>query len=59
VGPAGVRLSTATINFAAGETRANNAVVGLTGYPLGSLRVQTDIFPGATNLFLDVSGYFQ
>jgi putative pyrroloquinoline-quinone binding quinoprotein len=59
VGPAGVHLSTSTINFAAGQTRANNAVVGLTGYPLGSLWVQTDIFAGTTHLVLDVAGYFQ
>jgi hypothetical protein len=59
VGPAGVALSTATINFTAGRTRANDTVVGLTGSPIGSLWVQTDIFPGATNLVLDVTGYFQ
>jgi hypothetical protein len=59
VGPAGVALSTSTINFAARQTRANNAVVALTGYPLGSLWVQTDIFHGTTNLVLDVTGYFQ
>lgn len=59
VGSAGFAASTSTINFAAGETRANNAVVGLTGFPLGSLWVETDIFPGTTDLVLDVAGYFQ
>jgi hypothetical protein len=59
LGPAGVAVPTSTINFAAGRIRANNAVVGLTGYPLGSLWVQTDILPGTTNLVLDVAGYFQ
>ncbi len=45
--------------MAAGVFAANNAVVGLTGDPLGSLWVQTDIFPGTTNLVLYVSGYSQ
>jgi outer membrane protein assembly factor BamB len=59
VGPAGVALSTSTINFKAGWTRANNAIVGLTGYPLGSLWVQANIVRGTSDLVLDVTGYFQ
>lgn len=59
VGPAGFGSPTSTINFAMGKTRANNAVVGLTGNPLGAIWVQTDIFPGTTHLVLDVTGYFQ
>ena len=59
VGPASFAAPTSTINFAACQTRANNAVVGLTGFPLGSLWVETDIFPGTTDLVLDVAGYFQ
>jgi PQQ-like domain len=59
LGPASFAASTSTINFVAGQTRANNAVVGLTGYPLGSLWVETHIFPGTTHLVLDVTGYFE
>jgi len=59
LGPSGFAAPTSTINFGAGQTRANNAVVGLTGYPLGSLWVETDIFPGTTHFVLDVAGYFQ
>jgi hypothetical protein len=58
VGPASFAAPTSTVNFGPGQTRANNAVVGLTGYPLGSLWVETDIFPGTTHLVLDVTGYF-
>jgi len=59
VGPASVAGPTSTINFGPGQTRANNAVIGLTGYPLGSLWVETHISPGSTDLVLDVAGYFQ
>jgi hypothetical protein len=59
LGPASFAAPTSTINFGVGQTRANNAVIGLTGYPLGSLWVETDIFPGSTHLVLDVAGYFQ
>jgi outer membrane protein assembly factor BamB len=59
VGPAGFTSFASTINFVPGKTRANNAVVGLTGNPLGSIWVQGDIYPGTTHLILDVTGYFQ
>jgi hypothetical protein len=58
-GPSGFAASTATLHFTAGQVRSNNAVISLTGDPVGSLAVQTDIFPGGTNLVLDVSGYFK
>ncbi len=58
VGPTGVSLSTSTVNFAAGQTRANNAVVGLTGNPLASLTVVAQM-TGTANLALDVVGYFK
>jgi outer membrane protein assembly factor BamB len=58
--PAGVAAANSTINFSAGQVRANNAVLSLTGYPLGTIAVQTDLTPGATvDLALDVSGYFK
>jgi len=59
LGPASFAAPTSTINFSVGQTRANNAVVGLTGYPLGGLWVETNILPGTTHFVLDVTGYFQ
>jgi hypothetical protein len=58
--PAGQPVPTSsTINFAAGTTRANNAILPLgTG---GQVTVQCDMPPGSTgttHLLLDVSGYF-
>jgi hypothetical protein len=58
--PAGSALpGSSTVNFAAGKTRANNAVI-----PLGSagqIAVQCDMPPGSTgqtHLLFDVTGYF-
>jgi hypothetical protein len=47
-----------TINFAAGQTRANNAVAGLNG--AGQFVVRTDMAVGKTVHFIvDINGYFQ
>jgi hypothetical protein len=49
-----------SLNFAAGQTRANNAIVSL-GLG-GELAVQCDMSPGtsgATHFVLDVYGYFK
>jgi hypothetical protein len=51
-------LGTSTINFAAGATRANNAVLGLATNGAGTIGVQ-NASAGATQLLLDVNGYFQ
>ncbi len=59
LGPVGLGDRTSTINFRAGEARANEAILSLTGNPLGEVAVQADIFPGAAHLVVDVSGYFQ
>jgi hypothetical protein len=59
LGPVGLGDRTSTINFRAGQARANEAILSLTGNPLGEVAVQTDILPGATHLVVDVSGYFQ
>jgi len=59
VGPVGLGLQTSTINFRAGDVRANDAVLSLSGNPVGQLAVQTDIASGATHLLVDVSGYFK
>lgn len=48
------RPTTSTINFSAGQTRANNAVVPLG--PAGGLRV---VAAAGTHLVIDVTGYFQ
>jgi hypothetical protein len=58
LGPSGFAAQTSTINFSMGQIRANNAVIGLTGDPLGSLAVQADL-PGSVNLLVDIVGYFQ
>lgn len=47
-----------TINWRAGQTRANNAVLPLGG-PSGSVSVQCDMPAGSTHLILDIFGYFQ
>ncbi len=57
-GPSGFAAQTSTINFSMGQTRANNAVIGLTGDPLGSLAVQADL-AGSVNLVIDIVGYFK
>jgi hypothetical protein len=51
---------TSTLNFAAGQTRANNAVLALASDGSGTLAVRA-LVPGAgqVHLIVDVSGYFQ
>lgn len=52
--------SSSVINFSAGQTRANDAIVALMGSPIGSMTIQTDITGGGTTHFLfDVNGYFK
>jgi hypothetical protein len=49
--------STATLNYAAGATRANHGIVGLgTG---AVLRVRSNQASGTVHLILDVNGYFE
>jgi hypothetical protein len=47
---------TSVVNFRAGQTRTNNAIIGLSA--AGALSVQNDA-PGAVDLLIDVNGYFQ
>jgi pseudomonalisin len=49
---------TSTINFRAGQTRANNAVLGLARDASGTF-VVLDGSAGTVNFILDVNGYFQ
>jgi hypothetical protein len=48
---------TSTLNYAAGQTRANNAVVGLGSS--GALAVRCSQVEGTTHAVLDVTGYFE
>jgi hypothetical protein len=51
---------TSSLNFTAGVTRANNAVLPLSADGAGTLAVQATVLgAGQTHLLLDVSGYFQ
>lgn len=55
--PAGGALTEAsTINFRAGQTRANNAI--LTLGPAGGIVVRTGMASGGVHFLLDVNGYF-
>jgi hypothetical protein len=49
--------SSSTLNYAAGATRANNAIVGLG--PSAGLRVRSNQASGSVHLVLDVNGYFE
>jgi hypothetical protein len=57
--PAGGSVPPAsTLNFSAGQTRANNAVLGLS--PAGGVSVSTVLSSGGTvHLIVDVNGYFE
>jgi streptogramin lyase len=56
--PAGAaRPLTSVINFRAGQTRANNAILPLSGS--GGLSVYCQQGGGTTHFILDVTGYFQ
>jgi Tol biopolymer transport system component len=49
-----------TINFGAGQTRANNAVLRLAGNATGRLAARAFLLDGGTvHLLLDVTGYFE
>jgi hypothetical protein len=53
----GFAPSTSTLNYGAGATRANNAIVGLG--PSAALRVRSNQSTGSVHLILDVNGYFE
>jgi PKD-like domain len=54
----GAPSGTSTISFAAGQTRANNAVVQLATDGSGTVKVNNSA-PGPVQLILDVNGYFE
>jgi hypothetical protein len=51
-------VSTSTLNFRAGQTRANNAVLTISSDVLGGVIV-TNGSSGTINVVIDVNGYFQ
>jgi choice-of-anchor B domain-containing protein len=55
--PESISPATSTINYRAGQTRANNAIVALEGG--GELRIFCTQPSGSVNVILDVSGYFR
>jgi hypothetical protein len=56
--PAGQAVPpTSTLNYAGGQTRANNAVVGLS--PSGALAIRCSQATGTAHVILDVTGYFE
>ncbi len=59
VGPAGTTPSLDTLPFRAGQTRADNLVMGLFGTPAGSVTVGSTIPSGTVHLVVDVTGYWQ
>jgi len=55
--PGGIAPGVSNLNFRAGQTRANNAIVPLSA--TGSVSVTDGQSSGTTHFILDVNGYFQ
>jgi hypothetical protein len=56
--PAGQAVSpTSSLNYAAGQTRANNSIVGLSAS--GAIAVFCGQPSGTTHFVLDTTGYFE
>ncbi len=49
--------TTSSVNYASGQTRANNAIVGLS--PAGALAIRCSQGSGTAHVVLDVTGYFE
>ncbi len=54
----GALPGTSSLNFAPGQTRANNVVIPVSADGLARVAVRNDC-PGTVHLILDVNGYFQ
>jgi glucose/arabinose dehydrogenase len=50
---------TSRLNFAAGQTRANNATLSLLGSPSGVVALTPGMATGTVHVVLDVNGYFR
>jgi hypothetical protein len=59
IGPAGTTPSLDTVSFRAGQTRADNALLGLYGTPTGIVTVGSNIPSGTVHLIVDVTGYWE
>ncbi len=55
--PGGTPPLTSTVNYSTGQTRANNAVVGLSA--TGQLSIRCGQVSGTAHAILDVTGYFE
>jgi hypothetical protein len=53
----GTPPGTSVLNFSSGQTRANNAVLGLSGG--GAVTLQSNVPSGNTEVVLDVTGWFE
>lgn len=51
--------ATSTLNFNAGTTRANNAILVLSADHLGTLGARAILISGQVHLIVDVNGYFK
>jgi hypothetical protein len=51
--------STSSLNFRAGQIRANNAVASVSQDGNAAVAIQTDMPSGSVHFILDVNGYFQ
>lgn len=51
------QTQTSTVNYTAGHTRSNNAVIALG--PAGDLTVYCGQSSGTANLVIDINGYFR
>jgi hypothetical protein len=59
IGLAGTTPSLDTISFRAGQTRANNAILGLFGTPAGDVTVASGFAAGTADLVIDVTGWWR
>ena len=59
IGPAGTTPSLDTLSFRTGQTRADNAILGLFGTPTGSVTALSGFASGTVHLIVDVTGYWQ
>jgi glucose/arabinose dehydrogenase len=59
LGRAGTTPTLDTISFVAGQTRANNATLGLFGSPAGSVTALSGFASGSVHLIIDVAGYYR
>ena len=59
LGPAGATPTLGTVSFGAGQTRANNATLGLFGTPAGTVTAASGFASGSAHLIIDVTGYYR